>query len=227
LENGERHTCDAVISNNDAVHTYQTLLGINTARIRNYEASCSGFVLCLGVKKTHPQLAHHNIFFSSDYENEFAEIFNKKIPPREPTIYVSISAKTDVGQAPEGCENWFILVNAPYLTASVDWDTEKQNYRDLIINRLKTLGFTDLEQHIEFERIITPKELNVKFNSYRGSIYGISSNQKSSAFLRPQNRSPYLKGLYLASGSAHPGGGTPMVTLSGKFAAELLMKDFS
>jgi len=228
--NGSEARCDAIVSNDDAVHTYEQLLnGAAPAAARaasKLDASCSGFVLCLGVSKIHPELSHHNIFFSSDYENEFNDIFSRQLPPTEPTIYISISSKTDTGQAPSGKENWFVLINAPYLSEAYDWNLNKQAYRDLVISRLKTLGFTDLDRHIEFERILTPLDLKARFNANRGSIYGVSSNTKSAAFLRPKNRSPYVKGLYLASGSAHPGGGTPMVTLSGKFAAELLMEDF-
>lgn len=232
LQDGREFFSDAVVSNDDAVHTYQTLVNGNgrsivSARVLDrLEASCSGFVLCLGVGRTYPELSHHNIFFSSDYEREFDEIFRKKMPPSEPTIYISISAKSDSRHAPEGKENWFVLINAPYLTDAYDWNTGKQAYRNLVIERLKQLGFADLERHIEFERILTPLDLKTRFNTNKGSIYGVTSNKRSSAFLRPQNRSPYVKGLYLATGSAHPGGGTPMVTLSGKFAADLLMQDF-
>ena len=225
LANGETLTCDAIVSNDDAVHTYADLLGKKQIE-QKYEASCSGFVLCLGVGATHEHLAHHNIFFASDYEKEFAEIFEQKVMPNEPTIYISISSKSDTGQAPEGKENWFVLINAPFLSKAYDWEKEKTAYRNLVVNRLKSLGFTRLEEQIEFEHIITPMDLKMKFNSFRGSIYGISSNNRMSAFLRPRNRGK-VKGLYLASGSAHPGGGTPMVTLSGKFAAELLIEDFS
>lgn len=224
LANNETLTCDAVVSNDDAVHTYADLLGEKRIE-EKYEASCSGFVLCLGVGTAHEQLAHHNIFFTSNYEKEFAEIFDLRVMPSEPTIYISISSKSDTGQAPMGKENWFVLINAPFLSPAYDWEKNKMAYRDLVVNRLKSLGFTNLDRQIEFERIITPVDLQVKFNSFRGSIYGISSNNRMSAFLRPRNRGK-VKGLYLASGSAHPGGGTPMVTLSGKFAAELLMADF-
>ncbi|ACF13439.1 phytoene desaturase [Chloroherpeton thalassium ATCC 35110] len=232
LKNGESHFCDAIVSNDDAVHTYQQLVNQSSREIisetifRRWEASCSGFVLCLGVKASHPELSHHNIFFSSNYEHEFDEIFTQKVPPTDPTIYISISAKSDAAQAPDGAENWFVLVNAPYLTEKFDWEKEKKSYRNLIMNRLKQLGFKKLEEQIEFEQILTPKDLQTRFNANLGSIYGISSNSRSAAFLRPANRSPYVKGLYLASGSSHPGGGTPMVTLSGKFAADLLMEDF-
>ncbi len=228
LANGETVYADAIVSNDDAMHLYQTLLPngkMTPWRLKTLEASCSGFVLCLGLAKAHPHLSHHNIFFSRDYEKEFADIFTHKIPPREPTIYISISCKSDVEHAPRGKENWFVLVNAPYLSDKFDWARQKNTYRNVVIERLKALGFSDIESRIEFEAMLTPQDLQIKYNAYRGSIYGISSNSRSAAFLRPQNRFPFVKRLYLATGSAHPGGGTPMVTLSGKFAAELLMQD--
>ncbi|MCS7211963.1 MAG: phytoene desaturase family protein [Chloroherpetonaceae bacterium] len=230
LASGERIEADAIISNDDACHLYGELLeGQQTSRrikaLSNLEASCSGFVLCLGIGKVHPHLWHHNIFFSRDYKQEFEEIFTHRVPPSEPTIYITISSKSDTGQAPVGKENWFVLVNAPYLSKQFDWEKQKQAYREVVIQRLKSLGFSDLEKHIEFEAILTPLDLKLRFNAHRGAIYGISSNSRRAAFLRPKNRSPFVKRLYLATGSAHPGGGTPMVTLSGKFAAELLMQD--
>jgi phytoene desaturase len=224
LTSGETLNADAVISNDDAVHTMEKLLGQKTPK--HLEASCSGFVLLLGVRQTHERLGHHNIFFSSDYETEFDDIFTKRVPPSEPTIYISVSAKSDIGQAPSGCENWFVLINAPYLSEAWDWEKEKTTYRNLVIARLEKLGFENLNSRIEFEKIFTPLDLQLKFNANKGSIYGITSNNRLAAFLRPQNKSGSIKGLYFASGSSHPGGGTPMVTLAGKFAAELLMADF-
>ena len=61
-------------------------------------------------------------------------------------------------------------------------------------------------------------------SSFRGSLYGISSNSKFSAFLRQQNRSKEIQGLYFCGGSAHPGGGIPLVLLSGKITSELIRK---
>ena len=232
LNNGEHVPCHAVVSNDDAVHTYRALLSrpgklvISPKTISRWEASCSGFILCLGVKKSYPRLLHHNIFFSGDYQHEFHELFAEKTPATEPTIYISISSKSFPGDAPESSENWFVLVNAPFVTSKFDWNTQKQAYRDLIIRELKHRGFTDIEDHIDYEYMVTPLNIQDWYNANFGSIYGINSNSKSSAFLRPKNRSLYVKGLYLASGSAHPGGGTPMVVLSGTFAAQLLMADF-
>ncbi len=232
LKNGDEVECLAVVSNDDAVHTYQNLLNtpqktlVSPKTISRWEASCSGFILCLGIKKSYPDLDHHNIFFSEDYQHEFHELFAEHKPAQKPTIYVSISSKSIPGDAPEGCENWFVLVNVPFVSSNYDWPSGQKAYRDLVIEELKSKGFADIEQHIVYESSVTPLNLQEWYHANRGSIYGISSNTKSSAFLRPKNRSPYAKGLYLASGSAHPGGGTPMVTLSGQFAAQCLMEDF-
>ena len=43
----------------------------------------------------------------------------------------------------------------------------------------------------------------------------------SAPLLRPANRSP-VRGLYLVGGSAHPGGGLPIVALSAKIVADLV-----
>jgi hypothetical protein len=83
---------------------------------------------CCWGGKEHPQLAHHNIFFSNDYPAEFDAIFKQGIPPADPTIYVAITAKTDPDHAPAGCENWFVLVNAPPLGDHYDWQRQKTAY---------------------------------------------------------------------------------------------------
>jgi phytoene dehydrogenase-like protein len=151
------------------------------------------------------------------------QIFDNLEPASEPTIYVCISSKSDPTQAPPDCENWFILVNAPP-TGKVDWALETQPYAASILEQLAQRGF-DVRQRIQVQHIITPTDLESRYLTHRGGIYGSSSNTVQSAFLRPQNRSQTVSGLYLASGSAHPGGGLPLVMLSGKLAAEALLKD--
>jgi phytoene dehydrogenase-like protein len=106
-------------------------------RLDKMEPSCSGFVLLLGVEGEYPELAHHNIFFSSDYPGEFEQIFRDGVPPDDPTIYVAITSKTDTGHAPTGCENWFVLVNAPAADGRFDWDANKNEYADLVLRRLR------------------------------------------------------------------------------------------
>ncbi len=231
LRNGETLRSDFVVTNADAIETYRTLIDEENRRsfpdkkLEKIEPSCSGFVLLLGVRKKFEILAHHNIFFSDDYKAEFDQIFQDLRPAQNPTIYVCATSRTDNTQSPENCENLFVLVNAPYTSEQTDWQKETKNYRNLIIKKLEGFGLTDLENSIEFEQTITPADFEKKYLANKGSIYGVSSNGIFSAFLRPPNRAKDIKSLYFVGGATHPGGGIPLVLLSGKFAADLILRE--
>jgi phytoene desaturase len=228
--NGETFRADYVIANSDAIETYRHLIEKKERRIftdeklEKREPSCSGFVLLLGTKKKFPQLAHHNIFFSDDYRAEFDQIFKRKIPAANPTVYICATSVSDATQAPHGHENLFVLINAPYTNEQVDWEKEKRNYRDLIVKKLEDFGLDDLENSIDFEQTITPADFEKKYNANRGSIYGVSSNGIFSAFMRVPNKARDIENLYFAGGATHPGGGIPLVLLSGKMAAEMIAR---
>ena len=96
--------------------------------------------------------------------------------------------------------------------------------RKVVLDRLKQLGF-DIADQIEVEQIYTPEDFCALYASNQGSIYGVSSNRKTTAFRRLPNRSRLLDGLYFAGGSVHPGGGIPLVILSGKMAATLIAEE--
>ena len=117
-----------------------------------------------------------------------------------------------------------MLLNMPYLPGKdhiIDWGTETERMREAVFNKLRKIGI-DISRHIETEMIYTPEDLLTLYASNRGSIYGISSNSKTTAFKRHANRSRDIEGLYFAGGSVHPGGGIPLTILSGKMAAELI-----
>lgn len=232
LENGRVLDASAVIANVDVATVYERLLRDSDVSLRRaralarVEPSCSGFILLLGVEGDSPTLAHHNIFFSSDYPREFRDIFTRGVPPDEPTIYAAITSKTDADHAPPGCENWFVLVNAPALGPDFDWTAQADAYRDRVLARLADFGH-DLRGRIRVERMLTPLDLERLTGARRGALYGASSNSKWTALRRPHNRAPDVRGLYFAGGTTHPGGGVPMVTLSGKVAAHLLLHDMT
>jgi phytoene desaturase len=231
LSDGTFREAEAVVANVDVTTVYEKLLlpapqiQRRLNRLKSFEPSCSGFILLLGIEGINKQLAHHNIFFSSDYQREFDLIFKKRLPADEPTIYVSITSKSDPAHAPTDHENWFVLVNAPALSPHYDWTQNGQSYRDLVLNRLANEFDLDVRNRIRVEQILTPLDLQQMTGAYRGALYGASANSKWTAFRRPHNRSKDIKGLYFAGGTTHPGGGVPMVTLSGKVAAELLIED--
>jgi phytoene desaturase len=229
LDDGSFLPARAVVANVDVATLYEKLLpgsAVSPRRLeglRRAEPSCSGFILLLGVQGNHPELAHHNIFFSPDYRREFKEIFEEGIPPSQPTIYLAITSKATPDDAPPGCENWFVLVNAPAL-GRWDWETQAASYGDLVLAQLAARGF-DVRGRIEVKQTLTPFDLERMTGARRGALYGASSNNRWAAFRRPHNRAPDVEGLYFAGGTTHPGGGVPMVTLSGKVASQLLLQD--
>jgi phytoene desaturase len=230
IKNGETLSADFIVSNADAVETYRSLINqksrpsFSDAKLEKIEPSCSGFVLLLGTKKKCEQLAHHNIFFSDDYKAEFDALFKEKRPAENPTIYICATSRTDATQAPVGHENLFVLINAPYTSEQTDWKREANPYRDLIVKKLESFGLDGLENEIDFEQILTPEDFETKYRANHGSIYGVSSNGTFSAFLRPPNQARDIKNLFFSGGATHPGGGMPLVMLSGKMAAELISR---
>jgi phytoene desaturase len=230
LEDGEVVAADAVLANVDIATLYSRLIPAGTvpdAQVQRHteaKLSCSGFILLLGVCGEHPRLAHHNIFFSHDYPAEFAAIFDDNVPPREPTLYVAITAKSDAGDAPRGCENWFVMANAPAASPTFDWANHTREYRDLVLDRLARLGL-DVRGRIIAEQAITPLDLEARTGGWRGALYGQLFDSPWVAFRRPTSRAGGVRGLYLTGGTTHPGGGVPMVMLSGKLAADAIIND--
>ena len=149
----------------------------------------------------HPAFVHHNVWFSGDSFQEFREIDAGHLAS-DPTIYGCVSSRTDPSQAPDGDENWYLLVNTP---PGVEIDADE--YRDLVLDRLALHG-VDLRRRMRFCAHMTPADIEHNYRAPGGAIYGTSSNGRMAAFLRPRNRGTKA-GLYLVGGSSHPGGGLP------------------
>lgn len=218
--NNKKLAFDKVVSNVDVTHLYKDLVAKPTRMRKKYttlEPSSSALVFFWGVKGNYPQLDSHNIFFSENYKEEFNDLFNKKICPNDPTVYISISSKYNPKDAPKNGESWFVMINAPYVD-NQDWDKEIARQRKIIKEKLeRVLGPIDIAE----EATLTPMDIMEKTNSNKGGIYGTSSNSKMAAFLRHQNKSA-LKNLYCCGGSTHPGGGMTLSTLSGMFVADFI-----
>ncbi len=229
LQGGDSILADVVLANLDVTTVYEQLLPSSEGqfsrvlgRLNRMEKSCSGFILLLGVERVSPELAHHTIFFSTDYQREFRTIFQNGLPSDDPTIYVAITSKTDPQHAPPGCENWFVLVNVPPVNRRYDWDGNKDAYASLVIDRLANHGL-DVRGRIVVKKVITPSDLERMNGARHGSLYGVSFNDRLAPFRRPGNRCPEVEGLFFAGGTTHPGGGIPMVILSGKVAAGMIL----
>ncbi|PAW91985.1 phytoene dehydrogenase [Mucilaginibacter sp. MD40] len=223
--NGNNVIADVVVSNMDIWFTYKKLLekhpALHPQKTLNQERSSSALIFYWGVKKQFPQLDLHNIFFSADYQAEFQHLWQQQTIYHDPTVYVNISSKLNEKDAPEGCENWFVMINVPANNGQ-DWDQLIAEARANIIAKLSRLLNTDIGSLIECESVLDPRSIESRTSSYKGSIYGTSSNNRFAAFLRHANSSSKVKGLYFAGGSVHPGGGIPLCLLSAKIVSESL-----
>jgi diapolycopene oxygenase len=227
---GEEIALRALVSNCDSVLTHRELIngavGAKFEKRRGYEPACSGVVLYLGLKQRYEHLAHHNFVFSRDPHDEFDWIYKKGEPAPDPTCYLAATSCSEPGTAPEGGESLYVLVHTPYLRPHHDWKKMLPAYRNTIIDKLKGAGrMPDIEDRIVFERALTPQDINDRYHVLNGAIYGLASHGRFLGAFKPGNRSPDLRGLYLAGGAAHPGPGMPMVLMSGWIAADTLDKD--
>jgi len=209
----------------DIVPTYRKLLQDFPApeMVLRQERSSSALIFYWGIKQKFQELDLHNIFFAKDYVSEFKNIFEYHSISDDVTVYINITSKDVLQDAPAGHENWFVMVNAPCNT-NQDWDEIIQRTRNNILNKLsKQLG-VDIAPLIVAESILDPRSIESRTQSYQGSLYGAASNNQFAAFLRHPNFSKRIQNLYFCGGSVHPGGGIPLCLLSAKITSELILK---
>ncbi|HCS21231.1 MAG TPA: phytoene desaturase [Bacteroidetes bacterium] len=221
--NGSFYPADCVVSNADIWPTYRILMPAEKAPEKTLaqERSSSAFIFYWGMDKEFPELDVHNIFFSQDYKKEFASLFDDLAIAEDPTVYVHISSKICPEHAPKGGENWFVMVNAPQHSGQ-DWEELKETLRTRILTKLERILNKNLSPHIVNESVLSPADIESQTSSYRGSLYGTSSNNRFAAFLRHPNFSTEIKGLYFCGGSVHPGGGIPLVMASARIVGEMV-----
>lgn len=218
---------DIVVSNADVYFTYLNLLEApsKAQKILEQERSSSALIFYWGIKKEFPQLSLHNIFFTENYEAEFAHLFDVKIPFSDPTVYINITSVCEPGiHAPAGKQNWFVMVNVPANTGQ-DWAAITASVKKEVLAKLERMLGEPIEPLIETEKILDPLLIEANTASYQGSLYGTSSNAPMAAFLRHPNFSKQYNGLYFVGGSVHPGGGIPLCLKSAEIMSNLVAND--
>lgn len=231
LADGRVLRAEAVVANADVAHVAGALLppSARAAVDGSGEPSMSGYTAVVRARRRTgdaARVAHTVLFPARPYTEEFADIFDRDRPPAEPTVYLCAQEPCH-GRAgwPEH-EPVFVMANAPPEPAEGRPRRDPAIWaalRDRLLARAAGAGLLDAGDSVVWER--TPAGLAERFPGTRGAIYGTSSNGMMAAFQRPANRVAGLPGLYLASGSAHPGGGMPLCVLSGRRAAECALED--
>jgi phytoene desaturase len=220
--NDKTYLSDVVVSDVDIHLLYNKLLPKQyyPKKLLSQEKSSSAYVFYWGINKEFKELDLHNIFFSDDYKKEFNNIFNADSPSEDPTIYINITSKLCKQDAPNGCENWFVMINVPH--NKHDRILYSKSLRENVVKKINRILNTDIESHIIEEAVLNPIDIEAQTSSFGGSLYGNSSNSKFSAFLRHSNFHKKIKGLYCVGGSVHPGGGIPLCLLSAKITDGLI-----
>ncbi len=219
LADGSVLRARAVVANADVGHVASSLLqsGVKSGLPAGHEPSTSGYCLALRARRQQSRPAHL-VLFPNHYMEEFADLFDREAPPANPTVYVCAQ------EVAHGRHGWpeheilFVMANAPAEPVRGERDPAVwSSLERRLLLRLSQASVIDASDEVVWRR--TPADLARRFPGSRGALYGAASHSWNAAFKRPANQVERVPGLYLASGSAHPGGGLPLAALSGKAAA--------
>lgn len=215
---GRSLRAQAVVCNADAAHLKHSLLpeAARPAVSVAQPPSTSGWVGLLRARPR-PDRVAHEVCFPERYLEEFADLFDRHRTPVDPTVYTCALARAHGRGTWPDAEPVFAMINAPALGPVPD----DAPWRARALARLRASGRIGEDDPILWER--TPEMLEARFPDTRGAIYGAASSSAMAAFQRPPNRLRDLDGLFLAGGSAHPGGGVPLCLQSGRRAAEAIL----
>jgi phytoene desaturase len=231
LQNGEKVMADYTIINADFAHAMTHLIKEENRRIytdtnlKERDYSCSTFMLYLGLDKKY-EIPHHNIIFADDYTTNVTEISQSKILSKDISIYIQNASGIDPTLAPAGKSAIYILVPVPNNSSKIDWEKEKENFRRLVISKIKEkTELTDIEEHIEQEKVITPLDWENEYGIYKGATFNLSHKILQMMYFRPHNKFEEFKNCFLVGGGTHPGSGLPTIYESGRISANMIIQD--
>jgi phytoene desaturase len=229
LSDGRLLKSDVVLANADLPYVYKDLLPPDgqSERLSRKRFSCSVISFFWGLDKPYKQLPPHTLFLADDYRANFDSIIRDLSLPANPCLYIHAPARLDSSMAPEGQDTLIAIVPVGHMSENgeQDWADIRDRARQQVFRRLKTLGITDLEEHLKFEVNYTPLSWRKRYNLMKGSTHGLCHNLTQLAYFRPRNKHARYHNLYFVGASTHPGTGMPTAMVSGRLAAERIMDD--
>ncbi|WP_314424225.1 phytoene desaturase family protein [uncultured Microbacterium sp.] len=235
-----REDADIVVSGADLHHTETRLL---PAELRTYpeswwERRTSGpgaVLVMLGVRGSLPELPHHSLFFTDDWDANFDAIFGEDPAiPSPASTYVCRPSATDDTVAPADHENLFVLVPIPADTELGGGGSDGagapaiEEAADAAIDMIsRWAGIDDLRERIVVRETKGPADFRDDYNSWRGGMLGPAHILSQSAMFRAQNASRRVSGLYYAGGTTAPGVGVPMCLISAEIVLKRIRGDHS
>jgi phytoene desaturase len=230
LEDGQAVSADDVVINGDFGHVMANLVDAGVLKkykkekLEKMKYSCSTFMIYLGVNKQY-DLPHHTILFADDYKKNVEEITKTLTLSEDPSIYIQNAGVTDSTLAPEGKSTLYILAPVPNNFSGIEWETHEKEFRDLVLKTVKEkTGLLDLEEHIEVEKIISPKQWEEDSYVYKGATFNLGHQLSQMMVLRPHNRFEELDHCWLVGGGTHPGSGLPTILESARITAKAMFE---
>ncbi len=227
LDDGTTVAADAVLCNADLPWAYRNLIDPAASTLRGADRlrfTSSAFMLYLGTRKRYPDLQHHNVVFGRDYRGSFDDIFRRFRIPADPSFYVCAPGRVDPTCAPPGKDALYVLVPVPHRHPGLDWSVEGPRLRNVVLDRLATLGCGDVRADIEVERRFTPDDWAARLNLEHGAAFGLSHDFFQVGPFRPANQDPNVRNLFFVGASTQPGTGLPMVMLSARLVTERIVR---
>ena len=222
---------NTVIFNGDPKALLDGLVGkdvkkaVSTKNVQ--KRSLSAYVWSFSAKTKGLKLRHHNVLFNKNYKNEFEDIKKGEIP-KDPTLYICAQGNNNDPYAKENVLGRFeIIINGSPISLNKTYNKQKEytKCKEITFSILESMGLK-IDLKPSEEMLTTPEEFNLMFPGSQGSLYGRTPHGITSTFMRPMNRNK-IQGLLLVGGGTHPGAGVPMACLSGRHAAEMILKDLS
>lgn len=221
------HLYDGLIAAADYHHVEEKLL--NTAE-RNYSEKYwdnrvlapSCLIFYLGVTTKVARLNHHTLFFDEDLKQHSQEIYKQAQWPTKPLFYVCCPSVTDPSVAPAGHENLFVLM--PLATDIEDPEAIREQYFEVIMDRLEAYTGTPIRQHLDYKKSYCVSDFVTDYNSFKGNAYGLANTLMQTANLKPTLKNKKINNLFYAGQLTVPGPGVPPSIISGNLAAQQLIK---
>jgi phytoene desaturase len=227
--NGEsQNSADIVLSGADYHHT-ETLLD---AQYRQYSEAYwnkktfapSSLLFYVGFNKKIKNVSHHTLFFDEEFDSHAEYIYDTPSWPKDPLFYASFPSISDNAFAPKEKEAATFLI--PIASGIEDTEAHREKYFNIIIDRLEKLTNQKLKDEVLFVKSYCINDFIEDYNSYKGNAYGLANILTQTAFLRPKIKSKKVKNLYFTGQLTVPGPGVPPALISGKIAAESILKHF-
>lgn len=225
------YDADATVMNADFARSMTRLVPDRLRRrwndrsIASKRYSCSTFMLYLGIEGRYDDVPHHTIYLSENYRENLADIEQRHVLTKDPSMYVQNACVTDPSLAPEGMSTLYLLVPVTHRHPNVDWRHEAAGFRERTLDQLDKIGLSGVRDRIRYEKMVTPDDWQDGYEIYRGATFNLSHDLGQMLHMRPHNRFEDLDGCYLVGGGTHPGSGLPVIYSSAKITTQLLLDD--